>query len=298
MGGGCALIRSMTGFGRCEKTVNGYDIYVEIKAVNHRYADYNIKLPRVYNFLEDDIKKYLQQYIKRGKVDVYLTIYKELDDAKEVVLNEALAGSYIKALKLIAEKFDVRDDISVSSVARYNDIFEIKHDQEDEEIIKTSVVEVLGEALSGFMSAREREGSKLAKDMLERNNLIKGEVAKIEKIAPDTVVEHKNNIEARIRELIGDASVDENRLLTETAIYADKLSINEEIVRLKCHQEEFDRIMSKGDAVGRRLDFLLQEMNRETNTIGSKANNLEISNIVINVKAELEKIREQLQNLE
>ena len=292
------MIRSMTGFGRCEKTVNNYDISVEIKAVNHRYADYNIKLPRVYNFLEEDVKKYLQQYIVRGKVDVYLTVYKELDDSKEIILNEALAESYVKALKRIAERFDVRDDISVSSVARFNDVFDVKHTEEDEEIVRTSVLEVLGEALSGFIAAREREGQKLATDMIARVELIRNEVIKIEKIAPDTVIEHKNNIEQRIRELLGDATVDENRLLTETAIYADKLSVNEEIVRLKCHLEEFDRIMEKGDAVGRRLDFLLQEMNRETNTIGSKCNNLEISNIVINVKSELEKVREQLQNLE
>ena len=292
------MIRSMTGFGRCEKTVNNYDVSVEIKAVNHRYADYNIKLPRVYNFLEEDVKKYLQQYIVRGKVDVYMTIYKELDDSKEIVLNEALAESYVKALKLIAKKFDVRDDISVSSVARYNDIFDVKHSEEDEEAIKASVLEVLGEALSSFIAAREREGQKLATDMISRVALIKDEVCKIEKIAPDTVIEHKNNIEQRIRDLLGDVAVDENRLLTETAIYADKLSVNEEIVRLKCHLDEFDRIMAKGDAVGRRLDFLLQEMNRETNTIGSKCNNLEISNIVINIKSELEKVREQLQNLE
>ena len=156
----------------------------------------------------------------------------------------------------------------------------------------------MGEALSSFIAAREREGQKLATDMISRVALIKDEVCKIEKIAPDTVIEHKNNIEQRIRDLLGDVAVDENRLLTETAIYADKLSVNEEIVRLKCHLDEFDRIMAKGDAVGRRLDFLLQEMNRETNTIGSKCNNLEISNIVINIKSELEKVREQLQNLE
>ena len=292
------MIRSMTGFGRCEKSVNNYDIYVEIKAVNHRYADYNIKLPRVYNFLEEDIKNHLQKYIKRGKIDVYITIYKELDDSKEIILNEALAESYVKALKTLAEKFDVKDDICVSSVARYNDIFEVKHTEEDEEIIKSSVKEVLCEALNSFLAAREREGTKLATDMTARIATIKGEVKKIELIAPDTVIEHKNTITERIKELIGDATVDENRLLTETAIYADKLSINEEIVRLNCHLEEFDRIMEKGDAVGRRLDFLLQEMNRETNTIGSKANNLEISNIVINIKSELEKVREQLQNLE
>lgn len=292
------MIRSMTGFGRFENTVNNYDISVEIKAVNHRYADYNIKLPRIYNFLEEDIKSYLQQYIKRGKVDVYISIYKELDDSKEIVLNESLAKSYVDALKLIAEKFSVRDDISVSTIARYNDIFDVKRSEEDEDLIRQSVLDVLKNALDGFMKAREREGEKLAKDMIERVALVKDDVLKIEKIAPDTVIEHKNNIEQRIRELLDNVSVDENRLLTETAIYADKLSVNEEIVRLKCHLEEFDRIMKTGDAVGRRLDFLLQEMNRETNTIGSKANNLEISNIVINIKAELEKVREQLQNLE
>ena len=188
------MIRSMTGFGRCEKSINNYDISVEIKAVNHRYADYNIKLPRMYNFLEEDVKNYLQQYIKRGKIDVYLTIYKELDDSKEIILNEALAESYVKALKLIAEKFDVRDDISVSSVARYNDIFEIKHTEEDEEIIKESVTEVLAEALNGFLAAREREGTKLATDMISRIATIKTEVEKIEVLAPDTVIEHKNNI--------------------------------------------------------------------------------------------------------
>lgn len=288
----------MTGFGRCEKTVNNYDISVEIKAVNHRYADYNIKLPRMYNFLEEDVKKYLQEHIARGKVDVYLTIYKEQDDSKEIVLNEALAESYVNALKKIAEKFDVKDDISVSSIARYNDIFDIKHTEEDEDVIRKSVLEVLGCALEGFISAREREGKKLADDMINRISTIKGELSRIEKIAPDTVIEHKNNIEQRIRELLGDVAVDESRLLTETAIYADKLSVNEEIVRLNCHLEEFDRIMEKGNAVGRRLDFLLQEMNRETNTIGSKCNNLEVSNIVINIKSELEKVREQLQNLE
>lgn len=292
------LIRSMTGFGRSERTVNGYDISVEIKAVNHRYADYNIKLPRVYGFLEESIKEYLRQYIKRGKVDVFVTIFKQNDDTKEIVPNEALAQSYVAALRTIAEKFALKDDISVSLVAGYGDIFEVKREKDDEEAAKNALFEVLSDAVGAFMAAREREGEKLAADMNGRINAIKDEVLKIEKIAPDTVLEHKNNIEQRIRELLGDASVDENRLLTETAIYADKLSVNEEIVRLKCHLDEYGRIMQKGDAVGRRLDFLLQEMNRETNTIGSKCNNLEVSNTVINIKSELEKVREQLQNLE
>ena len=196
------MIRSMTGFGRCEKTINNFDVSVEIKAVNHRYADYNIKLPRMYNFLEADVKNYLQQYIKRGKVDVFITVYKELDDSKEVILNEALAESYYKALKHIAEKFDVIDDISVSSLARHNDIFEIKHTEEDEEIIKSSVLEVLGEALDGFLAAREREGTKLATDMISRVFIIKTEVEKVELLAPDTVIEHKNNITERIKDCL------------------------------------------------------------------------------------------------
>lgn len=292
------MIKSMTGYGRSEKVIDNYEISVEMKSVNHRYADYNIRVPRSYSFLEEFVKSYLQKYISRGKIDVFVSIKKQQDDTAEITLNKPLAESYVKALRSIAEEFGVKDDISVSTVARYNDIFEVVRTPEDEEKIKEMAKEVLSEATFGFIEMREREGKKLADDMVARNDVIRSMVKKIDEIAPTTVIEYRNKIEERIRELILDAEVDETRLLTETAIFADKLCINEEIVRLTSHLDEFDRIMGTGAAVGRKLDFLLQEMNRETNTIGSKSNNLEIAKLIVEIKSELEKIREQLQNIE
>lgn len=292
------MIKSMTGYGRSEKVIDNYEISVEMKSVNHRYADYNIRVPRSYSFLEEFVKSYLQKYISRGKIDVFVSIKKQQDDTAEITLNKPLAESYVKALRSIAEEFGVKDDISVSTVARYNDVFEVVRTPEDEEKIKEMTNEVLSEATLGFIEMREREGKKLADDMVARNDVIRSMVKKIDEIAPTTVIEYRNKIEERIRELIADADVDETRLLTETAIYADKLCINEEIVRLSSHLDEFDRIMGTGAAVGRKLDFLLQEMNRETNTIGSKSNNLEIAKLIVEIKSELEKIREQLQNIE
>ena len=292
------MIKSMTGYGRSEKVIDNYEISVEMKSVNHRYADYNIRVPRSYSFLEEFVKSYLQKYISRGKTDVFVSIKKQQDDTAEITLNKPLAESYVKALRSIAEEFGVKDDISVSTVARYNDIFEVVRTPENEEKVKEMAKEVLSEATAGFIEMREREGKKLADDMVARNDVIRCMVKKIDEIAPTTVIEYRNKIEERIRELIADAEVDETRLLTETAIYADKLCINEEIVRLTSHLDEFDRIMGTGAAVGRKLDFLLQEMNRETNTIGSKSNNLEIAKLIVEIKSELEKIREQLQNIE
>lgn len=292
------MIRSMTGYGRSEQTIDNFDISVEIKSVNHRYSDYNIKVPRYYSFLEEKIKTHLQSFISRGKVDVFVSIYKTVDDSKEIAINPALAKSYIDALRTLAADYNIKDDISVSSVARYTDIFDVKRVSEDEEELVGRTLTVVKSALDGFLEMREREGKKLADDMLMRNSQIREDLKEIEKIAPQTVIEYRQKIEDRIKELLSGTPVDENRLLTETAIYADKLSITEEIIRLHSHLDEFDRIMGLGDAVGRKLDFLLQEMNREINTIGSKSNNIEIAKIVVNVKSELEKIREQLQNIE
>jgi len=288
----------MTGYGRSEQTIDNFDISVEIKSVNHRYSDYNIKVPRYYSFLEEKIKTHLQSFISRGKVDVFVSIYKTVDDSKEIAINPALAKSYIDALRTLAADYNIKDDISVSSVARYTDIFDVKRVSEDEEELVGRTLTVVKSALDGFLEMREREGKKLADDMLMRNSQIREDLKEIEKIAPQTVIEYRQKIEDRIKELLSGTPVDENRLLTETAIYADKLSITEEIIRLHSHLDEFDRIMGLGDAVGRKLDFLLQEMNREINTIGSKSNNIEIAKIVVNVKSELEKIREQLQNIE
>lgn len=292
------MIKSMTGYGRSEQILDNYEISVEIKSVNHRYSDYNIRVPRSYSFLEDYVKASLSKHITRGKIDVFVSVRKQLDDTKEISLNKPLAESYIKALKELASEFGIKDDISVSSVARYTEIFDTIRSPEDEEEVKKKVDAVLSEAVSDFIEMREREGKKLADDMLKRNDYIRSLVKKVDEIAPSTIIEHRKKIEERIRELISDAAVDEARLLTETAIFADKLCINEEIIRLSSHLDEFDRIMGTGEAVGRKLDFLLQEMNRETNTIGSKSNNLEIAKIVVEIKSELEKIREQLQNIE
>ena len=292
------MIRSMTGFGRCAESVNGYDISVEIKSVNHRYADYSIRVPRMYGFLEDAVKKHLQQYISRGKVDVFVTVRREMDATGEIILNEHLAKSYIQALKTLAALDGVKDDLSVSTVARMSDIFEVRHEEEDEALVTESVLAVVNRAAHALVFVRETEGEGLKADMLARCRAVRADVEKIESIAPGTAEEYRQSLEERIRELLGDVSVDESRLLTEVTVYADKIGIDEELVRLRCHLEEFDAIMARGGAVGRRLDFLLQELNRETNTIGSKANNTEISNLVINIKTELEKIREQLQNLE
>ncbi len=292
------MIRSMTGYGRNEQTIDNFDVSVEIKSVNHRYSDYNIRVPKFYSFLEEKVKSHLQKNISRGKVDVFISVYKTVDDSKEILLNSSLAESYITALRTLATDFGIKDDISVSTVARYNDIFDVKHKDEDESQILNMVIAVLDSALEGFLEMRTREGEKLANDMLMRNNLIRNELKRIEEIAPQTVIEYREKIEQRIRELLANATIDENRLLTETAIYADKLSITEEIIRLSSHLDEFDLIMGQGEAVGRKLDFLLQEMNREINTIGSKSNNLDIAKIVVNIKSELEKIREQLQNIE
>lgn len=292
------IIKSMTGYGRSQQLIDHYDITAELKSVNHRYGEYNIRVPRSYSFLEEKIKAYLQKQIARGKTDVFITIHKEMDDTKEVELNAPLAKSYIAALRKLGEEFGLQDDINISTVARYSDLFTVKHSPEDEDKVLALVLTVLDKALDGFLDMRVREGKRLADDMLMRNGLVREELKKIEQLAPQTVVEYRAKIEERIRELLGDAPVDENRLLTETAIYADKLSIVEEIIRLHSHLDEFDRIMQNGEAVGRKLDFLLQEMNREINTIGSKSNNLAIAKLVVNVKAELEKIREQLQNIE
>ena len=292
------MTKSMTGYGRSQQIIDNFDITVELKSVNHRYADFSFRVSRHYAFLEETIKAHLKKHISRGKVDVLISIHKQTDDSKVVSLNSALAKSYMDALTRIGEEFGIENDVKVSTLAAFDGIFDMTHTEDDEGELLARVLTVCGEALDGFMDMRTREGEKLAADMLMRNELISVELDKIEVIAPTTVIEHREKIEQRIRELLDGAPVDENRLLTETAIFADKLSITEEIIRLRSHMGEFKHIMSANEPVGRKLDFLLQEMNREANTIGSKSNNIEIAKLVVNIKAELEKIREQLQNIE
>ncbi|MDY6314487.1 MAG: YicC/YloC family endoribonuclease [Clostridia bacterium] len=292
------MLQSMTGYGRCEKEINGYRINIELKSVNNRFTDFSIKLPRYYNFLEDFVREYLKGYISRGKVDVFIRIEKIDGGESLVTLNRAYAESYIAALRELRDSFSLSDDISVMTVARNADVFSFERAEEDEELLKNSVKEVLDEVMEAYVGMRKREGERLKHDIETKLEGISAKVAAIEKIEPDVVREYCENLEQKITELLGNADFDRSRVLTEVAVFADKAAIDEETVRLKSHIKEFSKTLEASAPVGKKLDFILQEMNREINTTGSKANNIKISKIVIDVKSELEKIREQIQNIE
>lgn len=292
------MIRSMTGYGRVQQTVDGLNILFEIKSVNHRFFDFNARIPRVYGFIEDKLKPYLQNYITRGKVEVFMTIDPLNGDDSLVRLNETLAKSYIDALTKLKTDFNLLGDVTLSAVARNNDIFTVIKPPDDEDRIWNAVKKVVDKAIEGFVSMREAEGAKLRDDLLTRVDFIKGLVEKVEERSPKTVEEYRAKLTARMQDILKDASVDENRILLEAAVYADKVNVTEETVRLRSHIAQFKKMLSGSDAVGRKLDFLMQEMNREANTIGSKVSDYELASIVVEIKAELEKIREQIQNLE
>ncbi len=292
------MIRSMTGFGRGQDTIDGLSIVVEIKSVNHRYYEYNSRLPRAYNFLDEKLKNYLQQRISRGKVDVFVQIDTLETASSEVSVNFALAESYLQALRELGERYGVRDDISVTNLARYPDILTVRQAAVDEDTVWAAVQQVTDAALDRFVAMREQEGARMREDILSRAETILQAVAAVEERSPQTVREHMDKVTARMRELLDGAAVDEARLLNEAAIYADKIAVAEETVRLRSHIDQLGRMLGSGEAVGRKLDFLVQEMNRETNTIGSKCSDLELTRIVVDIKAEIEKIREQIQNIE
>lgn len=292
------MIKSMTGFGRAEKIIEGRDILVEIKSVNHRFFDFSARISRGYGFLEDKVKTYLQKCVTRGKIDVLVSL-ETLDDTQaEVAVNHSLAAGYLAALRELRNEYGLPDDITVSTVARYQDIFTVRHAQEDEEKVWSQVAEVLREAAVPLLAMRESEGARLKEDLAARTRTILRAVAKIEERSPKTVEEFRVKFTERLNSLLDGAGVDEQRILTEAAVFADKVSVTEETVRLRSHVSQFGELMESGDAVGRRLDFLTQEMNREANTIGSKCADAEISHIVVDMKAEIEKIREQIQNIE
>lgn len=292
------MLKSMTGYGRHETIAGGKKILVEIKSVNHRFSDYNIKVPRHLGFLEDKVRKYASEYITRGKVDIYVSVesYKEAD--KDIILNEELAAGYINALKELRDKFGLKDDISVSSVARYTDIFKAENRENDEEEIWALVKDVLSEAIEAFTAMRSREGERIEKDLRERIDYMRELALKVDEYSPKTVADYKEKLYTKIKELVSDRDIDEARVLTEVAIFADKVAVNEETVRLGSHFEEFYAILDSGEPAGRRLDFLIQEINREVNTIGSKAQDIDIAKIVVTLKGEIEKLREQIQNIE
>lgn len=293
------MIRSMTAFGRAREERGGRDITVEIKSVNNRYLDCTIKVPHLFSYFEEKIKSYISSRgISRGKVDVFVRVDVLEQDGVEIKLDEAYAKSYIDALRRLSEKFDLPDDISTMRVAQNRDIFAVKSADEDAEGEWENFLPVLKSAVDAFIAAREREGENMKADIIEKKARVMALAEKIGPLSERDKAAQYEKLKARITELVGDVQLDEGRLITECGIYADKIAIDEELVRLASHFSEFDRIMVSGEPVGRKLDFLLQEINRETNTIGSKACDAEIAKYVVEMKSELEKIREQIQNIE
>lgn len=292
------MIRSMTGFGRSQQTINGMNITVEMKSVNHRYFDFFCRVPRTYGFLEEKLKSHIQSFVARGKLECYVQI--ETLDVQDCIVevNHSLASGYIKALNEIAQRYELKNDITVSNVARYHEIFSVRKDEADEEIIWNAVKAVTDEALESFVSMREKEGEKLKEDILSRCNTIIDNVAYIEERSPECVKEYNAKLLERMKTVLDDVQIDEQRILVEAAIYADKIAVAEETVRLRSHIDQMHSFMNSDVAIGRKMDFLVQEFNREANTIGSKAQDVEIAKKVIDIKAEIEKIREQVQNIE
>ncbi len=292
------MVRSMTGFGRSQQTVGGLNIQVELKSVNHRYFEYGSRLPRAYNFLDDKLKALVQSRVSRGKVDVVVYIEAAGDATAEVTVDHAVAKATLAALTELRDTYELRDDISTMALARMPDVLKTRPVELDEDAVWEAVKTVAEEALDKFVAMREVEGEKLKADVLSRADLILEKVAVVEERNPQTVKEHMEKVEKRMRELLSTATVDEGRLLTEAALFADKIAVAEETVRLRSHIDQLHKLMDSKEAVGRKLDFLVQEMNREANTTGSKAQDLELARVVVDIKAELEKIREQIQNIE
>ena len=292
------MLKSMTGYGRYEEIAGGKKIMAEIKSVNHRFADYSIKIPRYYGFLEDRLRSLISQRVTRGKIDVFVTVESYDESDKDIILNEELTRDYLEALHTLRDKFGLKDDISVMNVARYPDIFKTERKEEDEEEIWGLVKNVAEQALTAFCAMREREGERIERDLRDRIEYMKSLAKQVDELSPKTVEAYKQKLYTKIKELLEDRNIDEGRILTEVAIFADKVAVNEETVRLSSHFEEFYAILDSGEPAGRKLDFLIQEINRETNTIGSKASDVEIAKIVVTLKGEIEKLREQIQNIE
>ena len=291
----------MTGYGRGEATRNGRKITVEVRSVNNRYLDCGVKLPRAYIFAEDAIKTRVGQVISRGKVDVFVNIVQTEGESLSVTVNEELAKSYIDALWRLYELGGgqkVKMDYRATDLARFPDVLTVEKKEEDLEAVAADICAVLDTALEDFNRMREREGEKLAADVLSRADTIEAYTARVEERSPQTVAEYRARLESKMQEVLANVQLDESRILTEAAIFADKVAVDEETVRLRSHLEQLRGMLAQGGATGRKLDFLIQEFNRETNTIGSKCNDIDISRMVVDMKAEIEKIREQVQNIE
>ena len=291
------MIKSMTGYGRANNSKNDREYQIEIKSVNHRYLDINVKIPRQISYLEDAIKKEISNKVKRGKIDVFVTFNNNSLEGRTIKLNTELAKAYIDELKKLAEKESILSDIQVTEISKYPDVLNIQNEQDDDKI-KEEVIETLQESLDNFINMRQIEGNKISEDLLSRIEYIHKKVNEISKLSTGLIDEYVVKLETRIKEILKDQEIDKQRLAQEVVIYADKCSVEEEITRLNSHTTQFKNLLNSDEAVGKKLDFIIQEMNRETNTIGSKANNLDITNIVIDLKTEIENIREQIQNIE
>ncbi len=292
------MIKSMTGFGRAVAELDGYVITVELKSVNHRYFEFSCRIPRQYGFLDDKIKSYINSKVSRGKIECFVGIDALNTEAAEVVVNNSLASAYIKALKELEESYDLKNDYGASAISRFPDVLLVKKSEEDEEALWKMVKSVADKALENFINMRTAEGEKLRDDIYSRGQFILDCVKYIEERSPETVKEYNDKLVERVHELIGDVSLDEARIIQEVAIYADKVAVAEETVRLRSHIEQLNEFINSDEPVGRKMDFLVQEINREANTIGSKANDVSIARKVVDIKAEVEKIREQIQNIE
>lgn len=291
------MIKSMTGYGKGNISENLRNYQVEIKSVNHRYLDISVKMPRVLSYLEEDVKKVISSKVKRGKIDVFVTFENYSTEGKEIKINNEIAKMYINQLKQLAEEENILANIEVTEISKYPDVLSVQNTQDDEQI-KKELIEATTIATDKLVQMRQVEGSKMAEDLLKRIEKINQKIEKISELSTGLIEEYVVKLENRIKEILKNQEIDESRLAQEVVIYADKCSIEEEVTRLKSHISQFKELINSDDAVGKKLDFIIQEMNRETNTIGSKANNLEITNGVIDIKTEIENIREQVQNIE
>ena len=292
------MVKSMTGYGRAREMRNGRDITVEIRSVNNRYLDCTVKMPRAYIFAEDRMKARVQQAISRGKVDVFVTIDASAADEAVVAVNEPLARGYYEALTRLKTMFSLPGEVTPEVLAKFPDVLAITKAEEDVEAIAADICAVLDDALAAYNDMRAVEGEKLAADVAGRVTTIETVVGKVEERSPQTVAAYRQRLEAKMQEVLQSTTIDESRILTEAAIFADKIAVDEETVRLRSHIAQLRAMLASDEPVGRKLDFLIQEVNRECNTIGSKCNDLTIAQDVVNMKAEVEKIREQVQNME
>ena len=292
------MVKSMTGYGRAVETVNGREFTVEIRSVNNRYLDCTVKLPRSFSFAEEAVKAAVKAAVSRGKVDVYISVRSETEADVQVTLNKPVLEGYLAAMRQMVSEYGVQDDISVSTLSRMSDVFVVDKPKADEEQLKADLLSVVDKALLAYDAMRVTEGLALENDLRSRAATILELVAQVEELNPKTVSDYRKRLEEKMREVLENKSIDESRILTEAAIFADKVAVDEETVRLRSHLEQMDTMLSGSGGIGRKLDFLLQEMNREANTTGSKCSDVKVARIVVDIKAELEKIREQTQNIE